>query len=101
MRGDRPYRLELYTARKESPPRARGSTFWAPFEINTGDVSPACAGIDPLPRIPSQTLVSPRARGSTPTQHEAGRLPACAGCLLSPYAAPEDEGLPRVRGDRP
>ena len=128
MRGDRPYRLELYTAVKQFTPHARGST---PGRWRDGilcRVYPACAGIDPylpedytpqkrLPRMrgdrprygTKKNLVdsfTPHARGSTPKKTASRQLkavyPACAGidpCSASSKAF--SKSLPRMRGDRP
>ncbi len=128
MRGDRPPHFFPHKYVKRFTPHARGSTEGTNTYLQSGDVYPACAGID-LQRLESlaATLGLPRMRGDRPgfcfffnlpvlfTPHARGSTllartsalfspvyPACAG--IDPIKLTEKAcaiGLPRMRGDRP
>ncbi len=71
-RGDRPLFLPSLEAVRESPPHPRGSTSNAWQKTPMWTVSPAPAGIDPLPPVPAtQGSGLPRTRGDRPggTRH--------------------------------
>ncbi len=127
-RGDRPSRPMSAGSAMAAPPHTRGSTpDWLGDE-NSGDGSPADAGIDPrtwissgrprwLPRTrgdrpsamvtsPKRLMAPPHTRGSTVPGHLTRRhrhgSPAHAGIdPCSAYVQFIGGGLPRTRGDRP
>ena len=128
MRGDRPTSLLVFSLRSLFTPHARGSTLLFRLRLLRQHVYPACAGIDlgstknntiiqSLPRMrgdrPVQptssvgyVVFTPHARGSTafPSVEDSSLpvYPACAGIdLFSTSGNPFQEGLPRMRGDRP
>ncbi len=128
MRGDRPALDFFVGVLGEFTPHARGSTESVKLFAWSFRVYPACAGIDlygdvlvwkqaSLPRMRGdrprhakqwkrRCLFTPHARGSTPKGREFLRslivYPACAGIdpMLGRRKIDED-GLPRMRGDRP
>ena len=109
-------------------PHARGSTRQGVIRCRSVKGFPACAGIDlhiydsdrrlaRLPRmrgdrphltvfLPHSHMASPHARGSTQSSPVPGEdalgFPACAGIDLINKGLPHiQQGLPRMRGDRP
>ena len=128
MRGDRPTAGHGAGGPQQATPHARGSTSTTIRDNLPWDGYPACAGIDPVPvRAEPGTPGLPRMRGDRPlharpfqpqlkaTPHARGSTsrftrsrppglgyPACAG--IDPSRArgsAEQNGLPRMRGDRP
>ncbi len=128
MRGNRPAEPVKKPAAVTFTPHARGSTQEEGYSFLSGEVYPACAGIDRslillpplwvrLPRMrgdrpswarnfskPAQ--FTPHARGSTRRQGRDYRnrrvYPACAGIDLDCACwEPLVPRLPRMRGDRP
>ena len=66
-RGDRPAGWDNEMLSLESPPRTRGSTWYTACDAGNERVSPAHAGIDPVPQgLHPASLGLPRARGDRP-----------------------------------
>ncbi len=128
MRGDRPVHYTKVLVILRFTPHARGSTAAETGNEKLEQVYPACAGIDPLPQaIRPGSVRLPRMRGDRPcrlggagcvlkfTPHARGSTllaraheeaeevyPACAGIdLVLAVKTYTEEGLPRMRGDRP
>ncbi len=128
MRGDRPDIDAVQKSKKTFTPHARGSTRSLYPRYGSGNVYPACAGIDlpdepyaaagdGLPRMrgdrpfwineeEEEEWFTPHARGSTWDQTNTGIAvsvyPACAG--IDPTGRTKGflfQRLPRMRGDRP